>query len=45
MDYRKDYYIDKISSIDIQNITPIDSLNLLNSLIDDAKKLKENSDE
>lgn len=45
LDYHKDYYIERISSIDIQNITPVDSLNLLNTLIEDAKKLKENSNE
>lgn len=45
LDYHKNYYIDRISSIDIQNTTPIDALNLLNSLVKDANRLKENSDE
>ena len=45
LEYRKDYYIDRISNIDVTKITPIDSLNLLNGLIKDAQKLKENSNE
>lgn len=45
LDYHKNYYIERVSNIDIQNITPIDALNLLNSLIKDANRLKENSDE
>lgn len=41
LDYKKDYFLDKIVNIDIEKITPIDSINLLNSLIEDAKNLKE----
>ena len=43
LDYKKDYFVDKITNIDIKNITPIDSLNILNNLIEDAKGLKERS--
>ena len=39
-DYKKDYFIDRI--IDIDNITPIESLSLLNNLIKDAKNFKGN---
>lgn len=41
-DYKKDYFIEKIINIDIDNLTPIESLSLLNDLIKDAKNLKEN---
>ncbi len=41
-DYKKDYYIDRILSIDIDNLTPMESLSLLNELVKDAKNLKEN---
>ena len=41
-DFKKDYYIDRILNIDIDNLTPIESLSLLNNLIKDAKNLKEN---
>lgn len=45
LDYRKDYFLERISTIDVQNLTPIDSLNLLNNLIEDSKKLRENLNE
>ena len=40
-DYKKDFYIDRIRNIHINEMTPMDALNTLNNLIDDAKKLKE----
>lgn len=42
LDYKKDYFLDKLIDIDIDSLTPIEALTTLNSLIDDAKKLKEN---
>ena len=41
-DYKKDYFIDRIINIDIDNITPIESLSLLNNLIKDAKNFEGN---
>ncbi|WP_422486702.1 DNA mismatch repair protein MutS [Gudongella sp. DL1XJH-153] len=41
MDYRKDFYIDRVRNIDINGLTPMDALNTLNNLVDDARKLKE----
>ncbi|MDD4726771.1 MAG: DNA mismatch repair protein MutS [Tissierellia bacterium] len=43
LDYKKDYFIDRIKNIDIQNLAPIDALNTLNNLVEDAKGLKERS--
>lgn len=43
LDYKKDYYVDRIRNIEIHTITPIEALNILNSLIEDAKNLKERS--
>ena len=40
-DYRKDYLIDKINNIDISKLTPIESINILYDLTEEAKKLKE----
>ena len=40
MDYRKDYYIDRIINLDIDNITPREALNILYDLKKDAKSLK-----
>ncbi len=40
MDYRKDYYIDRIASLDIDSITPREALNILYDLKEDAKSLK-----
>lgn len=42
LDYKKDYFLDKIIDINIDSLTPIETMTILNSLIDDAKKLKEN---
>ncbi len=41
MDYRKDFYIDRVRNIDINGLTPMDALNTLNNLVEDARKLKE----
>lgn len=41
MDYKKDFFVDRIKNIDINTLTPMDSMNLLGALIEDAKKLKE----
>jgi len=43
LEYKKDYYLDRIINVDINNLTPIDALNLLSSLIDDAKNIKESN--
>jgi len=43
LDYKKDYFMDRIRNIDIQTLTPIEALNILNNLVDDAKSLKERS--
>ncbi len=43
MDYKKDYFVDRIKNIDIQNLTPIEALNTLNNLVEDARSLKERS--
>lgn len=40
-DYKKDYFIDKISNIDINEMTPLEALSTLNYLIKDAENLKE----
>ncbi|MGM0395559.1 MAG: DNA mismatch repair protein MutS [Bacillota bacterium] len=41
VDYRKDFYVDRIRNIDINGLTPMDALNTLNNLVEDARKLKE----
>lgn len=41
LDYKKDYFIDRIKNIDIDSTTPKDALNILYSLIEDANSLKE----
>ena len=41
VDYRKDFYIDRIRNIDINGLTPMEALNTLNSLVEDARNLKE----
>ena len=41
LDYRKNYFIDKINSVDISKLTPIEAINILYELIEEAKKLKE----
>lgn len=40
--YRKEYYIDEIRNINIDELTPIDSLNILSKLVKEAKILEEN---
>ena len=40
-EYKKDYFIDRVSSVDIDNLTPIEALSLLNNLVQDANNLKE----
>ncbi|CAK7044335.1 DNA mismatch repair protein MutS [Tissierella sp.] len=40
IDYKKDYYLDKVLNLDIDSITPRDALNILYNLRDDAKKLR-----
>lgn len=42
MSYKRDYYIDEIKNIDVDTLTPLESLNILGKLIKDAKKLEEN---
>lgn len=41
LDYKKDYFIERIKNIDIQNLTPIEALNTLYNLVEDARGLKE----
>lgn len=40
LDYKKDYYIDKIVNINLDNVTPRESLEILYNLVDDAKTLR-----
>lgn len=40
IDYRKDYYIDRIANLDIDNMTPREALNILYDLKKEAKSLK-----
>ena len=40
--YKRDYYIDEIKNIDVNELTPLESLNILGKLIKDAKTLEEN---
>lgn len=40
LDYKKDYYMDRVSNIDITTLTPMEALNTLNNLVEDAKNLK-----
>lgn len=40
--YKKDYYIDGIKKININELTPVESLNVLSKIIEDAKNLEEN---
>ena len=39
-DYKKDYYIEKIVNLDLDNISPRESLEILYTLVDDAKSLR-----
>ncbi|HSH34879.1 DNA mismatch repair protein MutS [Schnuerera sp.] len=41
LDYKKDYLIDKIKKLDISKLTPIEAINILYDLTEEAKKLKE----
>ena len=43
LDYKKDYFIDRIKNIDIDSTTPKEALNILYNLIEDANSLKERS--
>lgn len=43
LDFKKDYFVDKVKNIDVQNLTPIEALNTLNNLVEDAKNLRERS--
>ncbi|OLS03965.1 DNA mismatch repair protein MutS [Tissierella creatinophila] len=42
MDYKKEYYINEIRNININELTPLESLNILSKLIKEAKTLEEN---
>ena len=42
LDYKKDYFIDRIINIDTDTLTPIEALTTLNNLIKDAINLKGN---
>ncbi|MDR7856194.1 DNA mismatch repair protein MutS [Tissierella sp.] len=42
LDYKKDYYIEKILNINLDEVTPRESLEILYNLIDDAKSLRRN---
>lgn len=41
LDYKKDYFIDRILNIDTNSLTPIEALMTLNNLVKDAINLKE----
>lgn len=41
LDYKKDYFIEKVLNINIDDITPRDALNILYNLKEDALRLKE----
>lgn len=41
MDYKKDFFIDRVKNVAVNQLTPIEALNLLNSLVEDARNLKE----
>ncbi|MBC8589240.1 DNA mismatch repair protein MutS [Paratissierella segnis] len=41
MDYKKDYFIDRIKNIDIDSTTPKEALSILYNLVEDANSLKE----
>ncbi len=41
LDYKKDYYLNEISKINIDELTPIDALSMLNELINEARTIKE----
>ncbi|TJX62963.1 DNA mismatch repair protein MutS [Soehngenia saccharolytica] len=41
LDYKRNYFIEKISNININSLTPINAMNILNDLVNEALKLKE----
>jgi DNA mismatch repair protein MutS len=41
LDYKKNYFIEKISNININSLTPLNAINLLNDLVNEALRLKE----
>lgn len=41
MDYKKDFFIDRVKNVAVNQLTPIEALNLLNSLVEYARNLKE----
>ena len=41
LDYKKDYFIEKINNLDVLRLTPIEALNILYELKEEAKKLRE----
>lgn len=41
-DYKKDYFIEKINKLDISKLTPIEAINTLYELTEEAKKLRGN---
>lgn len=41
LDYKKDFFIDRVKNVEVNQLTPIEALNLLNSLVEDARNLKE----
>ena len=41
LDYKKDFFVDRVRNVEVNQLTPIEALNLLNSLVDDARNLKE----
>ena len=42
LDYKKDYFIEKIKNLDISKLTPLEAINILYELTEEAKKLKGN---
>lgn len=44
IDYKKDYYLDKVLNLDVDSITPREALNVLYNLKEDAKKLRRDND-
>jgi DNA mismatch repair protein MutS len=41
LDYKRNYFIEKISNININSLTPINAMNILNDIVNEALKLKE----
>ncbi|GFN37136.1 DNA mismatch repair protein MutS [Tepidimicrobium xylanilyticum] len=41
LDYKKDYFIDKVKNLNVNHLTPIEAINILFELVEEAKKLKE----